>query len=297
VASAYAKDSGATLSPRKYVAEAGGSAVETLINRATELMGGRDEALGWLGTSVRALDYATPISLLGTHIHHELLGLRVVKDFGTLERGKGTGCGASRRRRRVACDFLTPFGTLFRVQGRFYLRAWILFLKSGSMEESLMEKLIAVEEAKALLTIAKDWSILQWLAEKRKVRTIADKGTAALNAAERQVKSGWSEDLRNAYAELSVPPEDSDDPFAAAEYEFIKQQAGAIPEAIRAAAQRVKEADDIATRARMNAEKTFDDAERRLSASMARRGAEEAIEAYALHYKAIDAAVAAKNAR
>jgi uncharacterized protein (DUF2384 family) len=29
------------------------------------VIGDRDEALRWLGTPVRALDYATPISLLG----------------------------------------------------------------------------------------------------------------------------------------------------------------------------------------------------------------------------------------
>jgi len=41
-------------------------AVEPVIDRAIEVIGGRDEALRWLGTPVRALDYATPISLLGT---------------------------------------------------------------------------------------------------------------------------------------------------------------------------------------------------------------------------------------
>jgi len=46
------------------------------------------------------------------------------------------------------------------------------------------------------------------LTEKRKVRAIADKGTAALNEAERQVKIRWREDLRNAYAELREPRND-----------------------------------------------------------------------------------------
>ena len=40
--------------------------VESVIDRAIEVMGDRDEAMRWLGTPVRALDYATPISLLGT---------------------------------------------------------------------------------------------------------------------------------------------------------------------------------------------------------------------------------------
>lgn len=37
-----------------------------VIRRAIEVIGDHDKALRWLGTPVRALDYATPISLLGT---------------------------------------------------------------------------------------------------------------------------------------------------------------------------------------------------------------------------------------
>jgi len=150
-----------------------------------------------------------------------------------------------------------------------------------------MQKLAAVEEAKALMTVGKDWSILKWLAEKRHVRRVADAGTAALDEAERQMKSTWSAELKNAYAECAAPASIDDDPFAAAEYEFSKQRAGVIPAPIRAAARRVKDADDRAYRARMTAEKTFDDAEHRLSGSIARRGAEQAIEAYDLRYEAI----------
>jgi hypothetical protein len=149
-----------------------------------------------------------------------------------------------------------------------------------------MQTLTAVEEAKVLLTEGMGWSILRWLTEKRRVRQTADKGTAALDDLERQVKSGWSEELKSAYATL-IPPDGSDDPYAAAEYEFAMQQAQSIPESIKTAVKRVKEADDIATHARLTAEQTFDDAERRLSASMARRGAEQAVEAYDLRYRAI----------
>jgi putative toxin-antitoxin system antitoxin component (TIGR02293 family) len=42
------------------------SALESVIDRATEVIGDREDAMRWLGTPVRALDYATPISLLGT---------------------------------------------------------------------------------------------------------------------------------------------------------------------------------------------------------------------------------------
>jgi putative toxin-antitoxin system antitoxin component (TIGR02293 family) len=40
--------------------------VTKTIARATEVLGDRDAAFRWLGTPVPALDYATPISVLGT---------------------------------------------------------------------------------------------------------------------------------------------------------------------------------------------------------------------------------------
>jgi uncharacterized protein (DUF2384 family) len=38
---------------------------ESVIGRATEVFANQQKALRWLGTPVRALEYATPISLLG----------------------------------------------------------------------------------------------------------------------------------------------------------------------------------------------------------------------------------------
>jgi putative toxin-antitoxin system antitoxin component (TIGR02293 family) len=40
--------------------------VDAVIERATEVIGDREDALRWLGTPVRALGYATPISLLSS---------------------------------------------------------------------------------------------------------------------------------------------------------------------------------------------------------------------------------------
>ena len=40
--------------------------IDEMIGRATEVLGTRDEALRWLGTPIPALDFATPISVLGT---------------------------------------------------------------------------------------------------------------------------------------------------------------------------------------------------------------------------------------
>jgi putative toxin-antitoxin system antitoxin component (TIGR02293 family) len=40
------------------------SVVDRVLERVTDVIGTREEALRWLGTPVRALNYATPISLL-----------------------------------------------------------------------------------------------------------------------------------------------------------------------------------------------------------------------------------------
>jgi putative toxin-antitoxin system antitoxin component (TIGR02293 family) len=42
------------------------STVDLVIDRATEVLGSKEEAMRWLGTPVRGLDFATPISLLAT---------------------------------------------------------------------------------------------------------------------------------------------------------------------------------------------------------------------------------------
>jgi putative toxin-antitoxin system antitoxin component (TIGR02293 family) len=58
-------------------------ALESVINRAAQVIGDRDEAMRWLGTPVRALDYATPISLLATRE-----GVTRVEDvLGQMEHG------------------------------------------------------------------------------------------------------------------------------------------------------------------------------------------------------------------
>jgi len=49
----------------------------------------------------------------------------------------------------------------------------------------------------------------------------------------------------------------------------------------------VKQADDEAENARLDAEETFDEAERQLSSSMARQGAEKAIDSWDRREKAI----------
>jgi hypothetical protein len=57
--------------------------IAPIIERAAEVIGDRQEAMRWLGTPVRALDYATPISILATTEGAE----RVTDVLGQMERG------------------------------------------------------------------------------------------------------------------------------------------------------------------------------------------------------------------
>ncbi|MGC2657789.1 MAG: MbcA/ParS/Xre antitoxin family protein [Bryobacteraceae bacterium] len=54
-----------------------------IIERAAEVIGNQEKALRWLGTPVRALKYATPISLLGTREGQQA----VLTVLGRLEHG------------------------------------------------------------------------------------------------------------------------------------------------------------------------------------------------------------------
>lgn len=58
-------------------------ATEEMIARATEVLGNREDGMRWLGTPVRGLDFATPISLLGTPEGIE----RVSDILGQIEHG------------------------------------------------------------------------------------------------------------------------------------------------------------------------------------------------------------------
>ena len=42
------------------------TSIDTLLDRAVEVVGDREEALRWLGTPVRALNFETPVSQLAT---------------------------------------------------------------------------------------------------------------------------------------------------------------------------------------------------------------------------------------
>jgi len=150
-----------------------------------------------------------------------------------------------------------------------------------------VKKLPEVQEAKALMNEAVDWSVFRWLFEKRRVRETADQANAALDKLNQTVKARWDSDVKAAYKELAAKTgsartrRPSDPPS-----ESIDAQ-------VRLFAKKVKEADDAAYRARMDAEDTFDEAERQLNTDLAREGCQKAIESWELHERAIRMAEAA----
>jgi hypothetical protein len=150
-----------------------------------------------------------------------------------------------------------------------------------------MQKLIPVEEATALMEEAKDWSIWHWLLSKSSVRAAADRAVDALAEAERKVKASWGDDLKKSYRELEAQQALESNPRAKQRYAKATDEAKNIDPQIKQAVQKVKEADDEAETARLEAEDTFAQAERQLSAGLAREGAEKAIHSWELRIKAI----------
>jgi hypothetical protein len=134
-----------------------------------------------------------------------------------------------------------------------------------------VRKLTEVDEAKALMTEALEWSVMKWLKEKKRVRKTADHANDALDQLSKETKLLWQSELRSAYAALAQNASRDDPPD------------DVIPNTVK----QVKRADDEAFRARMDAESTFDEAERQLSTSMAREGCRKAIYSWELHEKAI----------
>ncbi len=150
-----------------------------------------------------------------------------------------------------------------------------------------MDKLPEVEIAKALMTEAMSWSVMKWLREKKRVRKTADKANAALDELNAAVKADWAGEMKAAYQTVSLQSVDTQ----------VTGQHKKLADAGNATliAKKVREADDEAYRARMDAEKTFDEAERQLSTSLAREGCRKAIHGWELHEKAIRMAQSAAS--
>jgi hypothetical protein len=131
-----------------------------------------------------------------------------------------------------------------------------------------MQKLAPVEDAKTLFNEARDWSVWRWLTEKRRARTTADAAWEALEACEARVKAAWPPEWQQTYGKNS------------------RRSNGLDPE-LKTALEALHKADEEARQARDAAEAQFDEADRRMSTSMACEGAQMAIDAWDLREKFI----------
>ena len=141
-----------------------------------------------------------------------------------------------------------------------------------------MRKLPEVERARQLMLEAMSWSVMKWLREKKKVRKTADEANAALDQLNQLIKEGWSEEAKTAHQHLLTR--------AKASEHNHHGEGNAIERDVMLFVTAVKKADEAASHARMDAEKTFDEAERLLSTSLAREGCRKAIYSWELHEKA-----------
>ena len=148
--------------------------------------------------------------------------------------------------------------------------------------EATMEKIPVVETAKASMTEAVTWSVMKWLREKKTVRKIADQANTALDQLNRQVKDRWPADVKAAYESLAKPSAGNMQARGRNELASLNTDSQVL-----LSAKKVKEADDEAYCARMDAEQTFDIAEKQLSTALAREGCRKAIRSWELHEKAI----------
>ena len=111
-----------------------------------------------------------------------------------------------------------------------------------------MKKLEAVENARAIMTEGLSWGVLKWLAQKPKVRRIADLATEALNNAEDGVKATWSDDLKRAFNYLATQEDGASN--------GKKGKKDIDPESL-AIVRGVYEADEVTEAMRLDAEDTF----------------------------------------
>jgi hypothetical protein len=143
-----------------------------------------------------------------------------------------------------------------------------------------VDKIPVVESAKELMTDAVAWSVMKWLREKKTVRKMADEANAALDQMNQAVKDRWPEDVKNAYQALGSQAR------ANGRKRPQANSASADPRAVLNVT-KVWQADEEAQRARVDAEETFDIAEKQLSTALAREGCRKAIASWELHETAI----------
>ncbi len=149
-----------------------------------------------------------------------------------------------------------------------------------------MKRLAEVERAVTLMQEATAWSVMKWLRDKKLVRKTADEANNALWAKQKEVRASWPSEYQAAYNEL------------AEQGKAVRARDNGVgdPE-IYSFVQRVKDLDDEAWRAHLDAEETFAKAERILSTSMARDGCRITINSWQLFEKAIEKAEAGVHAK
>jgi len=147
-----------------------------------------------------------------------------------------------------------------------------------------MKKLPEVEEAKALMTEALNWSVMKWIMEKKRVRKTADKANNSLWAMQKALRDSWGTELISAYDVLG---EHVGNAAGNSERQRFKQDASPVDPEIKRLAKAVKQADDEAYAAHLDAEETFDRADKLLSTAKAREGCRKAILSWELYEKAI----------
>jgi len=108
------------------------------------------------------------------------------------------------------------------------------------------------------MTEALSWPDWKWLFDKANVRDAADRAAEALEAANQSARKSWSDELKNSTV-----------------------------------AEQVQEADAMAAKITRDAEAMFEEAEKRLNASLAREAAQKALESFDLREKALAMAEAA----
>ncbi len=132
-----------------------------------------------------------------------------------------------------------------------------------------MANLPEVRDARAVMTEAMDWSVMKWLSEKKRVRRLADAANARLDQVEKELRARWKPQVEKAYAALRS----STSPLA--DNETLRL------------ARSIRHAHDEALKLRMEAEATFDKAEKRLSTSLARDACQIALRGWDAHEEAV----------
>jgi len=140
-----------------------------------------------------------------------------------------------------------------------------------------------VDSAKTLMTEAITWSVMKWLREKKRVRDTADRANAVLDDLSEKVRDLWPLTLREQYQALCSQSTNCN-ARTTGKHTSGKETGFAD---VRSDALALKDADDSAHRARIDAEATFDEAERKLSTALAREGCRKAIRGWELHEEAI----------